>query len=464
MNIGKRDLAWSYLARFLTIGANVILLPLIMRFLSGDELGLWYVFASISQIVNLFDFGFNSTISRHMTYAWSGASKLEKVYMAQSCGKEKNTRLMSEIIYTCRIVYALISVFAILIMMTAGTLYINGVVEGGLTKQIFLSWAIYAVAVFLNLFYGYWTSLLQGIGAVAERNKMGVFSKFFQIIIAAGLLSMGMGLAGFVIAYALSGISLRIMGRYFFKRKVDGLHIDSNVSPSRVKECFSAVWESAWRNGIVMLAEYFTTQVNTLICAYFIDLESVSVYGVVTQITSTIASVSTAYFNAYQPQYSSACLQRNVDLQKKLTCVSDLVYKIIFGSGMLAFLILGLPILHVIRPGMKIGIPFSLLMGLFYYLYTQQSLFVSMIASSNRILCCRSYIITAAFSFFITIILVKEFGLGIWGLVIGQVAANLAYNNWKWPVFVLRETGIRYKDIYTTGAEGIKNALKQEFS
>ena len=69
MKVRKKDVIWSYLARTFSLGVNVILLPLIMRFLSDTDLGLWYVFASISQVVNLFDFGFNATLSRHMTYA-----------------------------------------------------------------------------------------------------------------------------------------------------------------------------------------------------------------------------------------------------------------------------------------------------------------------------------------------------------------------------------------------------------
>ena len=68
VNVRKKDLLWVYASRFLTLGINILLLPLIMRYLSEDELGLWYVFSSIAPDVNIFDFGFNSTISIHMTY------------------------------------------------------------------------------------------------------------------------------------------------------------------------------------------------------------------------------------------------------------------------------------------------------------------------------------------------------------------------------------------------------------
>ena len=161
MNISRKDVIWSYLARFFTAGVNVMLLPFILKFLSDEELGLWYVFASISQIVNLFDFGFNASLSRHMTYAWCGAQKLERTCVARKSSGEPDERLVSQIIASCRVVYFALSFAGLVMMMTAGTFYISQVVEGGMTKKAASAWAVYMAAVFLNLFYGYLTSLLQ---------------------------------------------------------------------------------------------------------------------------------------------------------------------------------------------------------------------------------------------------------------------------------------------------------------
>ena len=95
MIINRKDVIWTYLGKFFTVGVNIILLPLVMAALSESELGLWYVFASISQIVSLFDFGFSATISRHMTYAFSGAGKLEKTYVTDSVFNKPNEQLMA---------------------------------------------------------------------------------------------------------------------------------------------------------------------------------------------------------------------------------------------------------------------------------------------------------------------------------------------------------------------------------
>ena len=205
MNIKKEDVVWTYLSKCLTLGMNIILLPLIMKFLSDDELGLWYVFVSISQVVNLFDFGFNPTLARHMTYAWSGANNLEKTSVGEyKRNGEKNVLLIAEVITTCKMVYLAISFAALFVMVTIGTMYVYKILNMQMTTEILYSWMIYIIAVFLNLLYGYWSSLLNGIGAIAERNRMSVYSKIIQLVLAFLLLLQGMGLLGFVISYAIS--------------------------------------------------------------------------------------------------------------------------------------------------------------------------------------------------------------------------------------------------------------------
>ena len=79
-----------------------------------------------------------------------------------------------------------------------------------------------------------------------------------------------------------------------------------------------------------MIAQYLSTQANTLICAYFVDLNSTSSYGVITQIGSMMGALAASYYAAYQPQYSSLCLQRQNERLKKLTCRSIFAYKIFF--------------------------------------------------------------------------------------------------------------------------------------
>src|SRR5699024_3097617 len=89
MNIGKKDVVWGYISLILIQGINVILLPFILVFLSNKELGLWYTFTSLYGLAMLIDFGFQATISRNISYIWSGAENIQARGHQQALSNKK---------------------------------------------------------------------------------------------------------------------------------------------------------------------------------------------------------------------------------------------------------------------------------------------------------------------------------------------------------------------------------------
>ena len=44
IHITKKDVLWGYIAQFFNIGAGILLLPVILKLLPADILGVWYIF------------------------------------------------------------------------------------------------------------------------------------------------------------------------------------------------------------------------------------------------------------------------------------------------------------------------------------------------------------------------------------------------------------------------------------
>ena len=59
IHITKKDVLWGYIAQFFNIGAGILLLPVILKLLPADILGVWYIFLTISSLVQMIDFGFH---------------------------------------------------------------------------------------------------------------------------------------------------------------------------------------------------------------------------------------------------------------------------------------------------------------------------------------------------------------------------------------------------------------------
>ena len=110
ITIDRKDYIWSYIGSFVKLGVNIILLPIILVYLSDDELGLWYVFGSIATLVALLDFGFAPALARNISYVWCGATNLKKedINVIDTKG-ETDFQYFKTLLQTCKMIYFLIN-------------------------------------------------------------------------------------------------------------------------------------------------------------------------------------------------------------------------------------------------------------------------------------------------------------------------------------------------------------------
>lgn len=120
----RNDIIWNYGANLLNIFVSILVLPLILRMLSPDELGLWYVFISISSLVLLVDFGFSTTLQRHITYAVSGVSEILEIGVPTQSSNQPNYPLVKAIVIAAKRIYRSLSLIAGFFLLTAGFVYV----------------------------------------------------------------------------------------------------------------------------------------------------------------------------------------------------------------------------------------------------------------------------------------------------------------------------------------------------
>ena len=219
MHITKIDVIWSYCGYILRFFSGVLLLPLMLRMLSSEEMGIWYVFLAIGSMTQMLDMGFSPTITRNVSYAYAGAEKLIKegvVYTANS-DKKANYVLLAKIKKVSQKVYLYISLIALCLLLFLGTGYIYYItisIENNLYYLV--SWCIYSVGLFLNFFYGYWIFLLNGVGLIRQGQQAAIVSNMFFLVLAIVGLYLGGSIMAVAYAYLFNGIIVRMMCKYFF--------------------------------------------------------------------------------------------------------------------------------------------------------------------------------------------------------------------------------------------------------
>lgn len=455
INLTKKDVLWSYIGTMVSMGANLLMLPFLMYFLDEDMLGLWYVFASIGAIATLFDFGFAVTFARNITYCWSGAEKLKKEDVAFVENREPDYKLMKQVLSTCKIIYGILAGVALLLLMTVGTFYIRYVsreIEGWVPL---VDWFIYAIAAFLNLYYGYFASFLRGVGAVEQANKNTVYARGMQIILTILLLACGTGIIGACVAYLAYGTIFRLLGKYHFY-KYQGIgnnlkKVKEKATPEQIRELFGVVWHNAWRDGAISVCNYFCNQASTVICSMYLPLAQTGVYSIGVQIASAIAQIAGTLYTAYQPELQAAYINSNTEKMRRTMSMIVMSFAYIFVLGTLGFTVVGLPVLRVIKPSTVVSVPVLLGLCVYQFMLKFRNCYTSYFSCTNRIVYVNGFIVSAILCVTLSFLMIGPLELGVWGLIAAQILSQVVYNAWHWALLAHSEMQLPAAEMIRTG-------------
>lgn len=447
INLRKKDYIWSYVSSILAMGINVAILPFVLFYLDSSSLGLWYVFASINNLIMLLDFGFTPTLARNIAYVWSGAHEIEAtgtdVSVRETC-IEKN--LYAKTLTTSRYIYGVISLIATVILFGIGTVYIRAISPVGDLDYFTIAWIVYAAAILLNLYFNYYSAFLRGIGAVAENAKGTTLAKVVQLVLTPLFLMLGFDILGTSIAYLLSSIVLRIALRlyfYSFKGVKESLgNATIHFSNNDILKLFKTVWHNAWRDGLVSVSMFCCLQANTLICSYILGLSSTGTYGLVIQITSAIVAISNVSYTTVQPKLQEFALQKRAKESSRLFARAVGVYCFTSSIMSVAFILFGPSLVRLLGKDFNMSLGVFVAICVYMIMYRGNNIFISCISNYNEIPYYRAYIVSGILTVISSYLLASLTNIGLWSLVIPPFLILLAYNFWKWPMIVFDKYNI----------------------
>ncbi|MBR4196790.1 MAG: hypothetical protein IKQ95_08790 [Synergistaceae bacterium] len=443
IHITRADAFWSYAGTIISMGANFIILPFLMYFLDADMLGLWYVFTSIGTVSLLFDFGFAVTFARNITYCWSGAKELREEDVSFTDGGEPNFALMKDVLTTTRTVYAIIASAALVFLLTAGTLYIRSITKHIPGNVPVISWLIYAAAIFLNIYYGYYASFLRGVGAVARSQKNTLIARAAHIILAPVLLFFGTGIIGASAAYLAYGIVFRFLGKYHFY-KYQGIGeklsaVEAKTSFVKLRELFFIVWHNAWREGVISICDYLCSQASVIICSAYLPLSETGVYSIGVQVAAAITQISKTMYSAKQPELQNAYVISDFETLRRTMKSIVITFLCLFVLGTAGFVFAGRPLLRLVKPSAVVSVPVFLGISAYNIMLGFRDCHASYFSCTNRILYLKSYVISSVAGVILSFAAMGIFKAGVWGLIAAQIVSQCAYNVWHWPLKAYQE-------------------------
>lgn len=435
--VTKRDLLWGYSASVLNIGAGLILLPVILRFLPPEDVGLWFVFITLASLAQLLEMGFQPTIARNAAYVYAGAQSLQKVGLKDETSNQQpiNLELLDALVFSARRIYQFVAFLSLLILLVGGSFYIAQLVTPTQNHDTaILAWLAFAGGYVVNFYYGYINGLLQGRGDIAQANKVIVITKSTLILLGAAAVATGYGMLGLGLAAMVSSIFGRIAAYRYFHSGYYPIKTSVELSKRAklTRELVKILWHNASRLGLVQLGAFLIQRGNILIASSFLGLEAAASYGMSVTVLMSLSGIAMV-ISQLQFAYMSA-------LQTKghREALSVVYGRILFMSwalfllGLFFLLAYGAPLLVLLGSKTEL-LPewMLLLLGVIMLLEMNHSIAATYLTTTNHIPFVYAAIFSGIGIFLLSLITIVP--MGVFGLIATQGLVQLAYNNWKWP-------------------------------
>lgn len=456
------DSVWSYCAQLISMGSGIILLPIVLNKLTNSEIAVYYILISLSSLVALFDFGFSSQFGRNISYVFSGATTLKKEGVDYSDNRQVDFGLLHRLIATARYIYKRLALYAFLILSIGGSWYFYKVTDGfSVITHLLPIWVLYVASVYFKVRFLYYNALLMGKGQIRYLQQITVVYKILNVLLCSLLLLFNWGLLSIVLSdFVALALQRYLARRGFYTRQIKEKLSLFAVSPEEIQSMYAILWYNAKKLGLTSFAGFLVSQLGLFLAGFYLSLESVASYGLMSQLVMVISALSSTLLSIHVPYFASCIVQHRHDELLKRFSALLLIYYILFVTGTLLFLSIGPVLLNYIHSKASLP-PLSLILmySLIRFLESNHSNFATLLVANNNV----PYMKAALFSGFFTLVgllvVLKYTDWGLWGIVLVPGIVQGVYQNWKWPKEVCKEYGIGYFEICSLGLKKIRDKV-----
>jgi len=442
ISINRKDVYWNYAATFLQIASQALLLPFVLRILPQEKIGIWTIFGSIIAIVTLLDFGFNPSFARNVTYILSGVKTLKATgFQASEENSEIDYSLLKGLISVMRSFYSKIAFILFAVLATVGTYYIFYLLKtySGNRNEVLTAWFILCLVNAYSFYTLYYGALLIGMGKIKRSKQITIIGQAAYLSVSITFILLGFGLVALASAQVVSVVLGRIL--IYFAVYTDDLKKRlKNTSAKEKKEIFEAVYPNAVKLGLTGVGAVLVLRSQPIIGSMYLSLETIASYGITIQLIGVLSGIASVYFGTYQPKIVQFRVQNNITAIKSIYEKSCLILVTIFFLGGMGLLLLGSWALNLI--GSKTPLLPNLCIFaalLFSLLETNHGMAGGILLTKNQVPFFKAALFAGLMTVILLFLFLRFFQLGVWSLILAGGIAQAIYQNWKWPLEVIKE-------------------------
>jgi hypothetical protein len=288
----------------------IVVLPLILTRLSQEEIALYYLFAIVIGLQNLFTVGFQPTFTRLIGYAIAGRDINSmadlRVEVASAAGSSNatvavNVESLSAVCSTMRVINSWLAVAALIVLAVGGSFLMVRPI--GLTVDTLAgwsAWAIIALAFCLRIWTSGYKAYLMGANFVALANRWQALfnlSSIFSLFLA---LSLYPNLLLLVAVNQLWSIFHILWSWQLCRYVTDGKFAHWSASGLNA-DALRMAWPRAWRSGLGFVGSKATQQSLGIVYAQYGGSAVVASYLLGMKLISVVEQFAMAPFYSKIP-------------------------------------------------------------------------------------------------------------------------------------------------------------------
>lgn len=286
--------------------SGVVTLLLVVRFLTPDEQGYYYTFASLLAMQVLFELGMSFVVMQFASHemaklTWGHEGVVDGDALAKS-------RLRSLLVLVTKW-YGVIAGLIIVVILPAGWIFFS-MSHPLSTVSWKLAWVWLVLAAAINICFMPLIALLEGCGRITEvarlrmfQNVIGSLAAWLFLMGGGGLLAMPVmstGLALTVLIW-LWRTKRRFLKDLFYYEKKSDIGINWKTE----------IWPLQWKIALSWLSGYFIFQLFTPVLFAYRGAVEAGQLGMSFSVVNALMSISMAWMSTKAPQFGTLVAKRD---------------------------------------------------------------------------------------------------------------------------------------------------------
>ena len=309
----------------------------------------------------------------------------------------------------------------------------------GNVVEVYVAWGILVLINCYNLYTLYYEALLNGRGLIKRVHQIILIGNIVYISFAIFLILLGGGLVAIVSSQAISVLLVRFLSkRVFYSGEiVVGL---SGADVVDYKDILAAITPNAVKVGLTSLGGFIINKSSMFIGSLFVSLEMMAAYGITLQLLVVIGMMGGIVTRVYMPKVFQWRVEGRFNLIKKMFYLSSVVMLIVFVLSGVVIVLWGDWMLEVLKSSTML-LPTGLLILVFiqHYLEYNHSNAAQYLLSRNEVPFFKASLISAVGVLLLLCVFVVWLNMGVLGMILAPTIVQAVYQNWKWPLEVIKE-------------------------